>query len=173
MVAPILSEHGDGVNLDPLHEGDGRPTLIQRKISLGGAFMATGAERALAVGLGCVLMCGGLAPATARTLQMIADKPASGIEGKVIIRPVRSVERRGVVNQRPFQAKITVLDGAGREVASAESDAEGQFRLILAPGSYLLRPESPGAYPRAAPQRVVVRRDEMTQVEIVYDSGMR
>ncbi len=135
--------------------------------------MVTRTERALAVGLGCVLMCGGLAPATARSLQMVADKPASGIEGTVIIRPVRSVERRGVVNQRPFQAKITVLDGAGREVASVQSDAEGQFQLALAPGSYLLRPESPGAYPRAAQQRVVVRRDEMTQVKIVYDSGMR
>lgn len=104
---------------------------------------------------------------------MVADVTASGIEGRVIIRPARPVERRGVTNQRPYQAKITLLDPAGREVAAVESDAEGRFRLPLPPGSYVLRPESPGPYPRAAEQRVVVRRNAMTQVEIVYDSGMR
>jgi carboxypeptidase family protein len=104
---------------------------------------------------------------------MVADATASGIQGRVIIRPVRSVERRGVTNQRPYQAKITVLDRAGREVAAVESDAEGRFQLPLPAGAYVLRPESPGAYPRAAEQRVLVRPNDMTQVEIVYDSGMR
>src|SRR5712691_6945468 len=124
--------------------------------------------RALVFALVWVLMCVGVAcegeegleqrAATARNLQMIADAPASGIEGRVIIRPVRSVERRGMANQRPYQAKITVLDGAGRKVAEVESDGEGRFRLQLPPGSYVVRPESPGAYPRAGQQRVVVRR---------------
>jgi Carboxypeptidase regulatory-like domain len=104
---------------------------------------------------------------------MVADAPSSGIEGRVIIRPVRPVERRGVVNQRPYQAKITVLDRAGSELAAVESDAEGRFRLSLPPGSYVLRPDSPGVYPRAAQQTVVVQRNQMTQIEIVYDSGMR
>jgi len=103
---------------------------------------------------------------------MVADA-ASGIEGRVIIRPVRPVERRGTANQRAYQAKITVLNAAGREVAAVETDAEGRFRLPLPPGPYVLRPESPGVYPRAAEQRVLVQHNEMTQVEIVYDSGMR
>lgn len=138
---------------------------------------------ALAFVLGWVLVCVGLSPQvgegfeqatiTTRNVQMLVDATVSGIEGRVIIRPVRSVERRGVVNQRPYQAKITVLDGAGREIAAVESDAEGQFRVPLPPGSYVLRPESPGTYPRAAQQTVVVQRNQMTQIEIVYDSGMR
>jgi hypothetical protein len=78
-----------------------------------------------------------------------------------------------VANQRPYQAKIIVLDRAGSQVATVESDAEGRFRLLLPPGSYVLQPDSPGAYPRAAQQSVVVRSNQMTQVEIVYDSGMR
>jgi hypothetical protein len=137
----------------------------------------------LAFVLGWVLVCVGLSPQagggfeqatiTTRKIQMVVDATVSGIEGRVILRPVRSVERRGVFNQRPYQAKITVLDGAGRQVAAVESDAEGQFRVSLPPGSYVLRPESPGTYPRAAPQRVEVRRNDMTRVEIVYDSGMR
>src|SRR6267143_782173 len=110
--------------------------------------------RAPALGLGWVVVCVGLscqvgegveqATVTVRNLQMVVNGSASGVEGRVIIRPVRSVERRGVVNQRPYQAKITVLDSAGREVATVESDAEGQFRVPLPPGSYILRPESPG-----------------------------
>ena len=138
---------------------------------------------ALTVALGGALICVGLAcgggealapgPGETGNLQMVAGEPANGIEGRVIIRPVHSVERRGVTNQQPYQAKITVLDGAGREVAVVESDAEGRFRLPLPPGSYELRPESPGVYPRAAAQRVQVRRNNMTQVEIVYDSGRR
>ena len=137
----------------------------------------------LAFVLGWMLVCVGLSPqagegfeqaaTTTRNVQLVVDATVSRIEGRVIIRPVRSVERRGVVNQRPYQAKITVLDGAGREVAAVESDAEGQFRVPLPPGSYVLRPESPGTYPRAAPQRVEVQRNGMTRVEIMYDSGMR
>ena len=41
---------------------------------------------------------------------MVADSRASGIEGQVVIRPVRPVTRRGVANQAPYQAKISVLD---------------------------------------------------------------
>ena len=138
---------------------------------------------ALAIALGGALICAALAcrggevlahgAAETLDLRMVAGETPSGIEGRVIIRPVRSVERRGVTNQAPYEAKITVLDGAGREVAVVESDADGRFRLLLPPGSYVLRPESPGAYPRAEKQRVRVRRNDMTQVEVVYDSGRR
>ena len=62
---------------------------------------------------------------------------------------------------------------ARREVARVQSDAEGRFELRLPPGSYVLKPESPGLYPRASEQRVVVRSNATARVEIVYDSGMR
>jgi len=104
---------------------------------------------------------------------MAAGAPASGIEGRVVIRPVRPVTGRGVVDQAPYQARISVLDSARREVAAVESDAAGHFRLALPPGSYVLRPQSPARYPRASEQRVVVRPHKLTRVEIVYDSGMR
>lgn len=104
---------------------------------------------------------------------MAADAPVSGIQGRVVIGPVRPVARRGVPNQAPHQAKITVLDAAAHEVAVLESDAEGCFRLPLPPGTYVLQPQSRGRYPRASEQKVVVRRDELTQVEVIYDSGMR
>jgi Carboxypeptidase regulatory-like domain len=105
--------------------------------------------------------------------RIMAVSEASSIEGQVSIRPVRPVERKGVPNQRPYQARITVLDHSGSEVAVVDSDAEGKFRIALPPGTYVLRPESSGLYPRASEQRVEVGRNRVTQVEIVYDSGMR
>jgi hypothetical protein len=104
---------------------------------------------------------------------MVADVPASAIEGRVTIRNVRSVERRGAANSEPYQATIAVLDGSGREVATVQTDIEGRFRLQLSPGTYVLRPQSPGMYPRASEQQVQVRTNVVTQVEIVYDSGKR
>ena len=105
--------------------------------------------------------------------QMVADVPASAIEGRVTIRNVRSVERRGAANSEPYQATIAVLDSAGREVATVQTDTEGRFRVQLPPGTYVLRPQSPGMYPRASEQQVQVRRNVVTQMEIVYDSGKR
>ena len=113
------------------------------------------------------------APAGPREIRMVADGSVSGIEGRVTIRPVRSVERQGAANERAYQATIRVLDGSGREVAVTESDAQGRFRVALPPGTYVVRPESPARYPRAAEQRVVVRAGDMTHVAIIYDSGRR
>ena len=104
---------------------------------------------------------------------MVAGSEGGGIEGHVSIGPLRPVERKGVPNERPYQARITVLDQSGHEVAVVDSDAEGKFRIALPPGRYVVRPESPGFYPRASERRVEVRPRIMTQVDIVYDSGMR
>lgn len=105
--------------------------------------------------------------------RIMAQSAASGIEGQVYIRPVRSVERKGLPNQQPYQAQITVLDLAGRKVAVVDSDAKGKFLITLAPGTYVLRPESPALYPRASEQRVTVGPSSISQVEIIYDSGKR
>ena len=101
------------------------------------------------------------------------SETTGAIEGQVSIGPVRSVQRKGEPSQRPYQARIAVLDLAGREVAVVDSDAEGKFRVALPPGTYVLRPESPGLYPRAPEQRVTVGSNSVSRVEIVYDSGKR
>jgi hypothetical protein len=134
------------------------------------------------IGIGLVLLAGPIwADRTSNdrsemegARRIAAGSEATGaIEGQVSIGPVRSVERKGVPNQRPYQARIAVLDLAGREVAVAESDSEGKFRIALPPGTYVLRPESPGLYPRASEQRVTVGSNSVSRVEIVYDSGKR
>ena len=97
----------------------------------------------------------------------------SGIEGHIEIRPVRSVERAGSSNSGPYQATLTVLDGQGNTVTTVTSDAQGNFRLALPPGTYTVRPESPARYPRASTRSVVVAPRAFTRVDVIYDSGRR
>jgi Carboxypeptidase regulatory-like domain len=123
---------------------------------------------------------------TAQGIGMIADgttagiaakaDPApneSGIAGQVSIRPVRPHETIGVPNVTPYQAKLTVFDQSGGQVATVETDPDGNFRIALPPGKYVLRPESPALYPRAAEQTVIVPPKSFTRVRVVYDSGIR
>ena len=97
----------------------------------------------------------------------------SGIMGQVSIRPVRPHATIGVPNQAPYQAKLEVLDAAGHPVSSFETDPNGNFRITLPPGRYILRPQTSGPYPRASEQTVVVPPKGFAQVRIVYDSGIR
>jgi len=97
----------------------------------------------------------------------------SGIEGEVVLGPIRSREQPGVPNERPYQATITILDRRGQVVGTVASDARGNFRVELPPGTYRLRPESPGTYPRAPEQTVIVRLRQFSPVRIPYDSGIR
>jgi hypothetical protein len=97
----------------------------------------------------------------------------SGIVGEVIIRPVRPHATIGQQNLEPYRATIEVIDADGRLVASIQSTLAGTFRIGLPPGTYTLRPQPPGPYPRASAQTVVVEPKSYTQVRIVYDSGIR
>lgn len=97
----------------------------------------------------------------------------SGITGDVIIRPLRPHATIGEQNLEPYRATIEVIDLNGRVVASVQSSPEGKFRIGLPPGTYTLRPQSSGAYPRASTQTVVVEPKSFTQVRIIYDTGIR
>jgi hypothetical protein len=92
----------------------------------------------------------------------------------VIIGPLCPVERVGMINYRPYQATIAVLDEREQIVMQFRSDTDGHFRISLKPGIYTLSPESTGrSYPRAAKQTVKVSAGDFTQVRIVYDTGIR
>ncbi len=105
------------------------------------------------------------------------DTLGSGIEGQVSFGPISPVVRPGVrpgmVNYRPYQATITILDEEGQTVTQCQSDMDGKFRVSLKPGRYTLIPESPGPRPRAARQAVTVLEGEFIQVRINFDSGIR
>ena len=89
------------------------------------------------------------------------------------IGPVTPVTRAGQPNSRPYQATIDVLDQSGQVVTRFATNAQGQFRVALAPGTYVIRPESAGRYPRAAEVLVHVLKGDFVEVAIAYDSGIR
>lgn len=74
---------------------------------------------------------------------------------------------------KPFQATLTVLDPHGKKVTQFQTDANGYYRESLAPGDYVMHPESPNVMPHAAEQPFTVQADRFTVVDIVYDSGIR
>jgi hypothetical protein len=96
-----------------------------------------------------------------------------GIEGQILLGPAVPVSREGVVNNRPYQATINVLDDEGRIVTEFQSDTNGRFSLSLKPGRYTLEPQKKDPVLRVARQIVAVSPDTFTQVNIVYDSGIR
>ena len=61
----------------------------------------------------------------------------------------------------------------GTPLTQFNSTVDGLFRIVLPPGTYILRPQSTGAFPRADEQFVVVQDGRFSQVEIRYDSGIR
>lgn len=98
----------------------------------------------------------------------------SGIEGQVLIGPMCPlVQTGGVCPDQPYQATLKITNPGGSTIAQVPTDAQGHFRFSLAPGQYLLHPESPNGFPFAGDQWVVIGAGHYTQVTIHYDSGIR
>jgi hypothetical protein len=100
----------------------------------------------------------------------------TGIEGQVLIGPMCPVVRQGQeCPDRPYQATLTVMTPERRTVTRFTVDREGRFQVALAPGSYILRPETPSNLPLpiAAEQPFSVVAGQYTQLKVIYDSGIR
>ena len=79
-------------------------------------------------------------------------------------------------DDQPFQATITVLDHSGSELTRFATDAQGQFQIALAPGTYTLRPEKSDPdlpFPIAGEMNVTVTAGLFTQITINFDTGIR
>ncbi len=101
--------------------------------------------------------------------------PDSGIYGQVTIGPTCPLEQiDNLCPDKPYQATLTVLTTTDRrKVIQFQSDSNGNFRVALAAGEYVLHPESPNVLPRAADQIITVPPHEFIQVNVSYDSGIR
>ena len=98
----------------------------------------------------------------------------SGVEGQVLIGPMCPVVQEGVpCPDKPYQATVAVLDEKRNKITQFESDAQGNFKIGLKPGTYLLAPESPNGFTRADEQTVTVIEGQFVRVTITYDSGIR
>jgi hypothetical protein len=98
---------------------------------------------------------------------------ASGVRGRVVISAAcePSAPAQAVCFE-PFVARLVVLDADGQVVGETTSAPDGAFEILLPPGSYTIAPVPAGEpYPTASLLAVSVVEEEMTEVEVRYDSG--
>ena len=101
----------------------------------------------------------------------------SGINGKVMIGPITPVQKEGEVNEKPYSdALIFIMDSTGSsKITEVISDQNGLFKIYIAPGTYLLDPQTPHdqRFPVTGTQIVVVLENMFTDVTINFDTGIR
>ncbi len=98
----------------------------------------------------------------------------SGIEGQVLMGPMCQVAQQGQgCPDQPYQATLTVNSPKDGTILQFQTDGGGHFKIPLAPGEYILHPESPNGIPFAADQSIMVGASQYTQVVVNYDSGIR
>ena len=100
----------------------------------------------------------------------------SGIAGKAQMGPMCPVMFEGMeCPDQPYQATITVNSLEGRKIVQFQTDEQGNFNVPLAPGEYILHPETPEGkpFPFADEQQFTVLPGEFTRIIVSYDSGIR
>jgi len=98
----------------------------------------------------------------------------NGVEGQVFIGPMCPVVQEGQeCPDQSYQATLTVNSLTGERIVQFQTEKNGTFRIPLAPGEYVLHPESPNVMPFAQEQPFTVEAGKFTQVIVNYDSGIR
>ena len=98
----------------------------------------------------------------------------SGVEGQVFIGPNCPIVQQGQsCPDQPYQATLTINSLEGKKITQAQTDGSGRFQIALAPGQYMMHPESQNVMPFAAEQTFTVEAGMFTQVIVNYDSGIR
>ena len=99
----------------------------------------------------------------------------TGLTGVVIRGPVTPVCRIDVPCDAPFSATFSA-ERSGRRVTQFQSDAAGQFTVVLAPGVYTIVPaaDAPIISPTTQGKSVtVVDNGMLTVVRLTFDTGIR
>jgi len=100
----------------------------------------------------------------------------TGVEGQVTIGPTCPVVQVGQdCPDQPYAADLTVANTQGKIIVRASADADGQFRIALAPGDYVLEAKaSEGSpFPAAATFPFTVQEGIWTRLDLTLDSGIR
>ena len=101
----------------------------------------------------------------------------SGISGQVLAGPQCPVVMEGSpCPDKPLQATLRIERADGGDGQTVETNQEGRFRVALAPGDYVVRPQPVGdtGFPvPAGDQAVSVTEGRFTEIAISYDTGIR
>ncbi|MEA2677218.1 MAG: hypothetical protein QOJ81_1359 [Chloroflexota bacterium] len=126
--------------------------------------------------LGLVLLAGSVVGCSEIGINLDTPPPPSGIKGTVLLGPTCPVEGSPdpAPCLTPYVATLVVLDDEGVKVATITSGDDGRFQIDLAPGDYVVTPESgTDTYPIAQPQSVTVATGVYTEIQVNYDTGIR
>jgi hypothetical protein len=98
---------------------------------------------------------------------------STGLEGTVLSGPTRPVCLVDQPCTAPFKSGFEVRQ-TGQVVARFESDSDGHFLILLAPGTYSVSPDaSAPLLARADAHQVTVGPGELTHVQLEFDTGIR
>ena len=111
----------------------------------------------------------------AQTQSTPTPDTSTGIEGTISIAPVQAgPTRQGRADSQPLAKMAFEVRQAGRVVKSFQTDARGNFSVLLQPGHYtVVRKDWPGAIGFYVPFEVEVAPGKMKKVEWKCDSGLR
>jgi hypothetical protein len=111
-----------------------------------------------------------------------SDNAAPGfLEGRLRILPFREVEladgtpsKVSAGNYADYPLIILSQDGK-KEIARVTADGNGNYRLALPPGDYILDAQGrpPKGHVRAKPQRFKVVSNQIARVDMDIDTGIR
>jgi hypothetical protein len=105
-----------------------------------------------------------------------AKKFTTGIKGQVFISPVSPVEKVGAFNKVPYEAVLKFINSDEDIIEKIRTDEKGQFKVKLKPGIYTIIPEPitfAGNYPVGENKNITVKQNEISFVEVDFDSGIR
>ena len=97
----------------------------------------------------------------------------SGIRGTLIRSPTTPVCREGQPCSAPAAGVALLVTRAGRTVAQPTTARDGSFRIVLAPGRYVVRLARPPRIGGLRPRAVQVWPGQFTIVRLVVDTGIR
>jgi hypothetical protein len=98
----------------------------------------------------------------------------TGVAGRALVGPTCPVEREDEpCPDRPWQGVVVAKILAGAEVGRTESNADGRFEMQLPPGEYELIAEPDGFLPAPISLYVTVLPDQVLEVVLMLDSGIR
>lgn len=100
------------------------------------------------------------------------------LEGKVTIGPISPVEREGEPASTPpevYEArKIIVKDNASRKTLEVDLDSNGNYKVALKPGAYIVDINYVGIdHSDDVPSQIVIESGKTTYLNIDIDTGIR
>ena len=119
-----------------------------------------------------LLVCWGFALAQSPTPM---PETETGIEGVISVGPTHGGPvRPGIPSSKPLANATFVVGNDTEAVAEFTTDAEGRFKVSLAPGHYsVTKKDQQKGIGRYGPFDVDVAAGQMTKVEWHCDTGMR